>query len=89
MGTQTMIILSVVGMAMSCHWNQIQIIVSLTNLVQLLTNQRRKVYKQKEDKKQRSELRGNQGGLLEDQRQQFLSLVTVCKESSLQRTAHI
>lgn len=83
MGTQTMIILSVVGMAMSCHWNQIQIIVSLTNLVQLLTNQRRKV------KSQRSELRGNQGGLLEDQRQQFLSLVTVCKESSLQRTAHI
>ena len=45
--------------------------------------------KPKEDKKQRSELRGNQGGLLEDQRQQFLSLVTVSKESSLQRTAHI
>ena len=47
MGTQTMIILLVVGMAVLCHWNQIQILVSLTNLVQLLTNQRRKVKSQR------------------------------------------
>lgn len=56
------------------HWNQTKIQpVSLTHL-QLLTNQWRRE-KQKEDEKWRLELRGDVEGLLEDQREPFLSLI--------------
>lgn len=67
-------IVSVVRMTSLFHWNQPQIQpVSLTHL-QLLTNQWRK-REVKEDEKWRLELRGDLEGLLEDQREQFLSLV--------------